>query len=136
MRDRLRVFADEQGRELFDLPDGPRPGPDTPAPARLLAEYDNLILSHDDRTRIMSDQDRRDLFRYLNVFPGSVLLDGFVAGLWRLKRAKHKATVTIELFRSRLPARDENEIAAEANRLLAVTAPATAHEVRVITAGP
>jgi Winged helix DNA-binding domain len=136
MRDRLRVFADEQGRELFDLPDGPRPGPDTPAPARLLAEYDNLILSHDDRTRIMSDQDRRDLFQYLNVFPGSVLLDGFVAGLWRLKRAKHKATVTIELFRSRLPARDENEIAAEANRLLAVTAPATAHEVRVITAGP
>jgi phenylpyruvate tautomerase PptA (4-oxalocrotonate tautomerase family) len=44
--------------------------------------------------------------------------------------------VTIELFRSRLPARDENEIAAEATRLLAVTAPAAAHEVRVITAGP
>jgi hypothetical protein len=51
----LRVFADEDGRELFDLPDGPRPGPDVPAPARLAAEYDNLILSHDDRTRVMAD---------------------------------------------------------------------------------
>jgi hypothetical protein len=130
----LRVFADEQGRELFDLPDAPRPGPDVPAPARLLPEYDNLILSHDDRTRIMSDPDRRDLFQYLNVFPGSVLLDGFVAGLWRVKRAKGTVTLTAELFRSQVPARDRNEIAAEADRLLTVTAPAAAHEVRVVTA--
>jgi hypothetical protein len=134
MRDRLRVFADEQGRELLDLPDAPRPGPDVSAPARLLPEYDNIILSHDDRTRIMADPDRRDLFKLLNVFPGSVLLDGFVAGMWRVKRAKGTATVTAELFRPRVSARDKNEIAAEAGRLLAVTAPAAAHEVRVITA--
>jgi len=134
MRDRLRVFADEQGRELFDRPGAPRPGPDSPAPVRLLPEYDNLILSHDDRTRIMSDPDRRDLFQYLNVFPGSVLLDGFVAGLWRVKRARGTVTVTVELFRSRVPARDKNEIAAEADRLLAVTAPAATHEVRITTA--
>jgi hypothetical protein len=136
MRDRLRVFADEQGRELFDLPEAPRPVPDRPAPARLLPEYDNLILSHDDRTRVMSDRDRRDLFKMQNVFPGSVLLDGFVAGSWRLKRSKGTATVTAELFRSRVSARDRDQVAAEAARILAVTAPADTPDVRVVTAEP
>jgi hypothetical protein len=63
-----------------------------------------------------------------------VLLDGFVAGLWRVKRAKGTVTVTIELFRPQVSARDRDEIAAEADRLLAVTAPAAAHEVRILTA--
>jgi winged helix DNA-binding protein len=136
MRDRLRVFAGEDGRELFDLPDGPRPGPDVPAPARLAAEYDNLILSHDDRTRVMAEDDRQQLFRQLNSFPGSVLLDGFVSGAWRLKRSKGTATVTIELFRARVPARDRDELAAEAARVLAVTAPTASPDVRFVTAGP
>ena len=130
----LRVFADEDGRELFDLPDGPRPGPDVPAPARLAAEYDNLILSHDDRTRVMADHDRRRLFQQLNSFPGSVLLDGFVAGAWRLKRSKGTATVTVELFRDRVAARDRDALAAEAARVLAVTAPAATPDVRFVTA--
>jgi hypothetical protein len=135
MRDRLRVFADEAGRELFDLPDGPRPGPDVPAPARLAAEYDNLILSHDDRTRVMAEADRQRLFRQLNSFPGSVLLDGFVSGAWRVKRAGGTATVTIELFRDRVPARDRDALEAEARRVLAVTAPAATPDVRLVTAG-
>ncbi len=133
MRDRLRVFADERGRELFDLPDSPRPDPDVPAPARLAAEYDNLILSHDDRTRVMADDDRRQLFKQLNSFPGSVLLDGFVAGAWRMKRAKGSATVTIELFRARIPARDRDALEAEAARVLAVTAPKATPDVRFVT---
>jgi hypothetical protein len=135
MRDRLLVFADERGRELFDRPDSPRPDPDVPAPARLAAEYDNLILSHDDRTRIMADDDRRQLFRQLNSFPGSVLLDGFVAGAWRVKRAKGTATVTIELFRARIPARDRDALEAEAARVLAVTAPKATPDVRFVSAG-
>ena len=135
MRDRLRVFADERGRELFDRPDSPRPDPDVPAPARLAAEYDNLILSHDDRTRVMADDDRRQLFRQLNSFPGSVLLDGFVAGAWRVKRAKGTATVTIELFRARIPARDRDALEAEAARVLAVTAPKATPDVRFVSAG-
>ena len=135
MRDRLRVFADERGRELFDRPDSPRPDPDVPAPARLAAEYDNLILSHDDRTRIMASGDRRRLFKQLNSFPGSVLLDGFVAGAWRVKRAKGTATVTIELFRTRVPARDRDALEAEAVRVLAVTAPAVTPDIRFVTAG-
>ncbi|HEY0718415.1 MAG TPA: winged helix DNA-binding domain-containing protein, partial [Streptosporangiaceae bacterium] len=135
MRDRLRVFADEDGRELFDLPDAPRPGPDVPAPARLLPEYDNLILSHDDRTRFLAAGDRQQLFRQPNVFPGSVLLDGFVAGMWRLKRARGTATITVELFRDRVPARDRDAVTAEAARVLAMAAPAAAPEVQLVTAG-
>ncbi|HEY6498871.1 MAG TPA: winged helix DNA-binding domain-containing protein [Streptosporangiaceae bacterium] len=135
MRDRLRVFADERGRELFDRPDSPRPDPDVPAPARLAAEYDNLILSHDDRTRVMADNDRRQLFRQLNSFPGSVLLDGFVAGAWRVKRARGTATMTIELFRDRVPARDRDALEAEAARVLAVTAPKATPDVRFVSAG-
>jgi hypothetical protein len=134
MRDRLRTFTDEQGRELFDLPGSPRPGPDVPAPGRLVPEFDNLVLSHDDRARIMSDGDRRDLFKMPNVFPGSVLLDGFVAGLWRVKQANGTATVTAELFRARVPARDRDAITAEAARVLAVTAPAATPDIRVVTA--
>src|ERR1700759_1282920 len=135
LRDRLRVFADERGRELFDLPGSPRPDPDVPAPPRLVAEFDNLILSHDDRTRIMAEDDRRLLFRQQNSFPGSVLLDGFVAGAWRVKRAKGTATVTIELFRPRVAARDRDALEAEAARMLAVTAPAATPEIRFVTAG-
>jgi hypothetical protein len=136
MRDRLRVFASGDGRELFDLPDAPRPGPDVPAPARLVPEFDNLILSHGDRTRVLAEEDRQELFRIQNVFPGSVLLDGFVAGLWRLKRSRAAATVTIELFRHRVPARDRDEITAEAARVLEVTAPAATPDVRFVTAEP
>jgi hypothetical protein len=133
MRDRLRVFADQDGRELFDLMDGPRPGPDVPAPVRLVAEYDNLILSHDDRTRIMAADDRQQLFKQLNSFPGSVLLDGFVAGCWRVKRTKGTATMTVELFRPPVPARDRDAIVAEAGRVLGVTAPAATPDVRLVT---
>ena len=77
MRPSLRTFRDQDGRELFDLPGAPRPDPEVPAPARLVPEYDNLILSHDDRTRIMSEDNRKRLFSLLNVFPGTVLVGGF-----------------------------------------------------------
>ena len=136
MRPRLRTFRDPSGRELFDLPEAPRPDPGTPAPARLVPEYDNLILAHDDRTRVMSEENRKRLFSLLNVFPGTVLVDGFVGGMWRLSRSRHAATLTVELFGDRVPARDRDEITAEATRVLAFAAPrAASREVRFAPVG-
>ena len=59
LRPHLRAFRDEKGRELFDLPDAPRPEADTPAPVRFLPEYDNVFLSHSDRQRIAREEDRK-----------------------------------------------------------------------------
>jgi hypothetical protein len=118
----LRSFRDEQGAELFDLPDAPRPGPDVPAPVRLVAEFDNLVLSHDDRARILSEPNRKRMYTRNGIFPGTVLVDGFVAGMWRLARSRRSATVIIEMF-DPVTERDREEILAEGGRLLAFAAP-------------
>jgi hypothetical protein len=80
---RLRRFRDERGRLLLDLPRAPRPRSETPAPPRLLPAFDNTILSHADRTRVIADDYRRAVIRGGLVDP-VFLVDGFVAGRWRL----------------------------------------------------
>ena len=79
-----RRFLDERGRELFDVPRAPLPPADTPAPPRLLPRFDNVVLSHADRTRVISDGLRKTIIRAGEVDP-VVLVDGFVAGRWRRK---------------------------------------------------
>ena len=69
--------------QLYDLPDAPRPGADAPAPPRLLAEYDNVLLSHADRTRILGDVDPSMVMTQNGLVLGAVLVDGFVVGRWR-----------------------------------------------------
>ena len=86
LRPRLRSFRDERGRELFDLPDAPRPDADTPAPPRFLPEYDNVLLSHADRTRFMAEDQRVWLFNAPTRVHGSVLADGLLAGTWSIDR--------------------------------------------------
>jgi hypothetical protein len=117
----LRTFRDEQGRELLDLPDAPRPDPDTPVPVRLVAEFDNLILSHADRARVISEPDRQRLYSRNGIFPGTVLIDGFVRGMWRVTTARGVATLAIELFRE--TDGDRDAVAAEGERLLEFAAP-------------
>ena len=112
LRPRLRTFRDEAGRELFDVPDGALPDPDTPAPVRFLPEYDNLFLSHDDRSRVI---DRR--FGADGWLRGSVLVDGFVRGTWRHDGKGGHATLLIALFDGVAPD-DRKAVEAEAVRVL------------------
>ena len=77
----LVVFADERGRELFDVPDAARPDPATPAPVRFLPEYDNVLLSHADRSRFV-DRDVRALYPAGRLGRGHVLVDGMLRATW------------------------------------------------------
>ncbi|HEX8273062.1 MAG TPA: winged helix DNA-binding domain-containing protein [Longimicrobiaceae bacterium] len=130
LRPRLLAFRDEAGRELFDLPDAPRPDPDTAAPARYMADWDNVFLSHADRTRVVSEEHRRRIFTPNGIFPGTVLVDGFVAGTWKLERSRGAATLRVEPF-APLPAADEAALNEEGERLLAFAAEdAPTREVR------
>ncbi|MED5622336.1 winged helix DNA-binding domain-containing protein [Ideonella sp. BN130291] len=99
LRPQLRTFQDEQGRELFDLPQAPRPRADTPAPARLLPEYDNCLLSHEDRTRIVpAEHAARFAMGPNGRRPRAVLVDGFVRAGWQMQVEKGLATLSIEPF--------------------------------------
>ena len=133
LRPRLRSFRDERGRELFDLPDAPRPDPDTPAPPRFLPEYDNVLLSHDDRSRFVDAETRARLSRVRGRVHGSVLYDGVGGGVWRLERERspERAVLVITLV-GRVPKRDRAAIAAEGARLLRlIAAEAGEHDVRL-----
>jgi hypothetical protein len=134
LRPQLRRFRDERGRELFDLPDAPRPDPDTPAPPRFLPEYDNVLLSHADRSRFISDEDRSSFSRVTGPIHGSVLHDGFAFGLWRLDRERESGTATLVVNHAeRAPKRALAAVAPEGRRLLRfIAADARAHEVAFV----
>jgi DNA glycosylase AlkZ-like len=129
LRPGLRTFRDEQGAELFDLPGALRPDPDTPAPVRLVAEFDNLVLSHADRARVISAPHRRRLNTRNGIFPGTVLINGFVRGMWRIARSRGVATATVELFGS-VGERDREAVRDESQRLLEFAAPGADHDIR------
>ena len=115
LRTRLRVFRDEHGAELFDVPDAPRPEPDTPAPPRFLPEYDNLLLSHADRTRFITGGERVPLQPGLGARSGTLLVDGRFHGTWRITRHRDTAVLLVEPFES--PS-DRDAIAPEGEALL------------------
>jgi hypothetical protein len=129
LRPQLRVFRDESGRELLDVPEAPLPDADTPAPVRFLPEYDNLIVAYADRTRVMSAESRRKISAP-NGLLATVLLDGMVAGRWRIVRERDAAVIEVVPF-AKLTKRDRLELANEGERLLAFTDPEVAtHAVR------
>jgi hypothetical protein len=131
MRSELRVFRDEAGKELFDVPDAPLPDPDTPAPPRFLPEYDNLILAYADRTRMLSDEQRKTVWTK-NGLLATALVDGGVAATWKIVRERGRVSLDVDPL-VRIAKRDRTALEAEGLRLLAFTDPdATAHDVRVM----
>lgn len=118
LRPELRVFRDERGRELFDLPEAPRPQADTPAPPRFLPEFDNLLLSHGDRSRVLADEHRRQVLGAKNGrVSATFLVDGFVAGTWRVERQKQAAILHLSSF-APLPVGAAAALAEEGEALL------------------
>ncbi|GHB71530.1 hypothetical protein GCM10010377_72680 [Streptomyces viridiviolaceus] len=124
LRPRLVTFRDANGVELFDLPDAPRPDPDTPAPPRFLPEFDNLLLSHADRTRVVPPEHRGRTWRGNQAYR-TLLVDGFVAGLWSLR----DDALVIETF-DRLTGTRREEVVAEGERMLATMHPEAAYDIR------
>jgi len=98
LKPELRVFRDEDGRELLDLPDAPLPPADTLAPVRFVPDYDNLILSHADRRRVISDEHRPRVFLSAGRVRATFLVDGFVAGVWKVEKSRRSATLVVEPF--------------------------------------
>jgi hypothetical protein len=114
LRPRLAVFRDEGGRELFDLPDAPRPEPDTPAPPRFLPEYDNVLLAHADRTRFVDDALRRKIADE-GLAVGSLLVDGSAGATWTTRIERDAAALVIL---PRVDLSDDSRIAVEAEGAL------------------
>jgi hypothetical protein len=131
LRPTLIAFRDEAGRELLDLPDAPRPDGDTPAPVRYLPVYDNVILSHADRGRIIDDRHRRAALDVDGVNFGSILVDGFARAVWRIDRQAGSVSLDVAVLEDLAPA-EITAVEDEGARLLAFLEPsAEGREVRI-----
>lgn len=124
LRPELLTFRDDKGTELFDLPDAPRPDPETPAPSRLLPEFDNLLLSHADRSRVVPP-DLKGRSWQGNQAHRTFLVDGFLAGLWKLDAD----VLTLEPFGS-LTRRQRADLVEEAERTLTTLHGDGAYDIR------
>ena len=133
LRARLRTYRDERGRELFDVPDGPLPDPETAAPPRFLPVYDNIVLAHEDRARIVRSVDRVRAGYLEGANFGSVLIDGFVGATWTVRRGPKAAALRITLV-DRITKGERVAIEDEAGRLLAfIAADATSRDVTIVS---
>lgn len=131
LRPELRTFRDESGRELFDLPDAPLPPVDAPAPVRFLPEYDNTLLAHRDRTRVIADAHRPRVYLIAGRMLGTLLLDGFAAATWKVVLDGEQATLVLRPFR-RITRAEQQQLEPEADALIRFAEPdATGHRIRI-----
>jgi winged helix DNA-binding protein len=128
LRPGLKTFHDENGRELFDLPDAPRPDPETPAPTRLLGPFDQMLLSYADRTRVLDDVHRKLVVTNNGLVKGTVLLDGRVRGQWDITRRRDTATLVVTRF-GKFTKKETTEVTETAADLLTFAEPDATHEI-------
>lgn len=133
LRPKLRVFHTEDGQELYDLPEAPRPAPETPAPVRFLPVYDNVLLGHAERSRILDPGGGLEtLFSGPDANYGGLLVDGFHTAVWRIDRTGDTARLDIQTAR-KLTKPERADVIAEGRRLLEFTEPeATTHDVAFV----
>ena len=129
IRPQLRTFRAESGTELFDLPDAPRPDSRLPVPVRLLAPFDNVLLSYADRSRLLDDVDKPRLFSVNGIVSPAVLVNGRVTGVVSTAATERTATATIEWFRF-ASATQRAKVEREALRLLKFAYPDRVRQVR------
>jgi hypothetical protein len=129
LRPKLVSFVAEDGRELFDLPDAPRPDEDEVAPVRFLPEFDNVTLAHANRGRIIDSRPQKPPPE--NAVLRTFLVDGFVAGYWKIVRDRSRATLQLEPFKP-LAAQARVALGAEGEQLLAFATPELDHSIRII----
>ncbi|MEO6206894.1 MAG: winged helix DNA-binding domain-containing protein [Candidatus Limnocylindrales bacterium] len=130
LRPQLCTYRDERGRELFDVADGMITDPATAAPVRFLPQYDNVFLSHDDRSRINGAMSWGLEFGG----KGVVLVDGSISGAWRVKRAARVAMMTVELGRV-LTMGERTDLEAEAEGLGGFLDPDGPRDLRIVDVG-
>jgi len=114
---RLASFQTDDAGEVFDLPDAPRPDEDTVAPPRYLPAFDNVLLSHLNRRRIVADEHKPRVITKNLIVPPTFLVDGFVAGAWKAEAKKDAATLTLTPFRP-MKKVEQRALAAEGEPLL------------------
>lgn len=122
LKPELVIYRDERKRELLDLPDMPLPAGDTPAPECFLPEYDNLLLSHKDRTRVIADEYRSKVYLPGLRVRSTILVDGFVRGGWKISKSKGVATLLIEPFAA-LTKPNQKALEAEGEKLVRFVEP-------------
>jgi hypothetical protein len=109
----LRRFRDDKGRELLDVPRAPLPPADTPAPVRFLPKWDNTLLAHADRRRVLPEELRKTVIGKNGDVTQTFLVDGLVAGSWTSDK---KGKVKVEPY-APLPRAARRDVDDEAKRL-------------------
>jgi hypothetical protein len=127
----LRVYHNQNGVALYDLRDAALPDPDTPAPPRFLAEYDNALLGYADRTRVVAPP--HDNWAFLDgALYGTLLIDGFVGAKWKFVRERGTVLLVVEPF-AKLNKGTRAAVCEEGARLLAFAASdAHDYDIRIV----
>jgi hypothetical protein len=121
LREELRSFKDERGRELFDLPGASRPDDeDATPPPRLLPDFDSLVLAHADRTRVLADEHRAAVVTKNLRVKATFMLDGLIRGTWEVERKQRRTTLSLRPFEA-LTKRATRELSQEGERLMRFT---------------